>query len=130
MSVVQIFRVEICNRHQGVKSGRPNLGAARSAIAPKTSLAPAVLPKCGQAASWLMIRASVRSDVTEAPGGAFGRFPFLKKLFADGGYQGPVFDHARKKILHHLETEIVKRCDTAVGFITIRSAQQILVLQR
>ena len=31
-------------------------------------------------------------------GTLFGRFPFLKKLFADGGYQGPVFDHARKKI--------------------------------
>ena len=24
-------------------------------------------------------------------GTLFGRFPFLKKLFADGGYQGPVF---------------------------------------
>ena len=37
----------------------------------------------------------------------------------DGGYQGPVFDHPRKKILPHLETEIVKRCDTAVGFEVI-----------
>ena len=52
-------------------------------------------------------------------GTLFGRFPFLKKLFADGGYQGPVFDHARKKILPHLETEIVKRSDTAVGFEVI-----------
>ena len=53
------------------------------------------------------------------PGTLFGRFPFLKKLFADGGYQGPAFDHARKKILPHLETEIVKRSDTAVGFEVI-----------
>ena len=45
-------------------------------------------------------------------GTLFGRFPFLKKLFADGGYQGPVFDHARKKILPHLETE---RCMTTAG---------------
>ena len=52
-------------------------------------------------------------------GTLFGRFPFLKKLFADGGYQGPVFDHPRKKILPHLETEIVKRSDTAVGFEVI-----------
>ena len=52
-------------------------------------------------------------------GTLFGRFPFLKKLFADGGYQGPVFDHAQKKILPHLETEIVKRSDTAVGFEVI-----------
>ena len=52
-------------------------------------------------------------------GTLFGRFPFLKKISADGGYQGPVFDHARKKILPHLETEIVKRCDTAVGFEVI-----------
>ena len=52
-------------------------------------------------------------------GTLFGRFPFLKKLFADGGYQGPVFDHERKKILPHLETEIVKRSDTAVGFEVI-----------
>ena len=52
-------------------------------------------------------------------GALFGRFPFLKKLFADGGYQGPAFDRARKKILPHLETEIVKRCDAAVGFEAI-----------
>ena len=32
-------------------------------------------------------------------GTLFGRFPFLKKLFADGGYEGPVFDHARKNDL-------------------------------
>ena len=36
-------------------------------------------------------------------------YPFLKKLFADGGYQGPEFQKALAKILPHLETEIVKR---------------------
>ena len=49
----------------------------------------------------------------------FGKFPNLVKLFADGGYQGPVFARAGKKILPHLETEIVKRSDTARGFEVI-----------
>ena len=44
---------------------------------------------------------------------------FLKKLFADGGYQGSIFGHARKKILPHLEIEIVKRSDVAMGFEVI-----------
>ena len=49
----------------------------------------------------------------------FGKFPNLVKLFADGAYQGPVFERAGKKILPHLETEIVKRSDTARGFEVI-----------
>lgn len=32
-------------------------------------------------------------------GGAVGRYPFLKRLFADGGYQGPVFAKGQKKML-------------------------------
>ena len=52
-------------------------------------------------------------------GTLFGQFPFLKKLFADGGYQGPIFEQAQKKILPNLETEIVKRSDTTVGFESI-----------
>jgi transposase len=43
----------------------------------------------------------------------FGRYPFLKKLFADAGYQGPQFQKAKAKILPHVETEIVKRSDQA-----------------
>ena len=46
----------------------------------------------------------------------FGMFPFLNKLFADGGYQGPQFANALGKILPHLDVEIVKRSDDAVGF--------------
>jgi len=45
----------------------------------------------------------------------FGMFPFLKKLFADGGYQGPRFETALAKILPHLHIEIVKRADAAIG---------------
>jgi transposase len=46
----------------------------------------------------------------------FGKFPFLQKLFADGGYQGPQFCEAQKKALPCLATEIVKRSDAAKGF--------------
>jgi hypothetical protein len=46
----------------------------------------------------------------------FGRYPFLKKLFADGGYQGPVFAKGQKKAMLGLATAIVKRSDTAKGF--------------
>ena len=46
----------------------------------------------------------------------FGLFPFLKRLFADGGYQGPQFEQAVAKILPELQVEIVKRSDQAKGF--------------
>ena len=38
----------------------------------------------------------------------FGMFPFLQKLFADGGYQGPEFSTALAKVRPHLNVEIVK----------------------
>ena len=46
----------------------------------------------------------------------FGMYSFLQKLFADGGYQGPVFQKALAKALPHLKFEIVKRSDHAKGF--------------
>jgi transposase len=46
----------------------------------------------------------------------FGQFPFLRKLFADSAYQGPVFHGALAGILPHLQTEIVKRSDRVKGF--------------
>ena len=46
----------------------------------------------------------------------FGLFPFLTKLFADGGYQGPVFQAALARVTPHIQIEIVKRSDTAKGF--------------
>ena len=49
----------------------------------------------------------------------FGMYPFLKKLFADGGYQGPLFRAAVKKIMARLNIEIVKRSDTAKGFVAL-----------
>ncbi len=42
--------------------------------------------------------------------------PFLPKLFADGGYQGPVLQKALAKPLPHNTIKIVKRPDPAEGF--------------
>ncbi len=46
----------------------------------------------------------------------FGMYPFLLKLFADGGYQGPQFASAVSNIMPQLSVEIVKRSDQAKGF--------------
>jgi transposase len=62
------------------------------------------------------------ADVQERDGGIlvlatlFGLFPFLKKLFADGGYQGPKFRAELARLLPELAVEIVKRSDTEQGF--------------
>jgi hypothetical protein len=52
----------------------------------------------------------------------FGLFPFLKKLFADGAYAGPIFRTELAKILPNLQIEIVKRSDTAKGFVILPRA--------
>jgi len=49
----------------------------------------------------------------------FGAYPFLRRLFADSGYQGPQFADALAKTHPHLDVEIVKRSDCAKGFIVI-----------
>ena len=65
------------------------------------------------------------ADIQDRDGGIlllatlFGMYPFLKKLFADGGYQGPDFQKALGKILPQLETEIVKRSDRTKGFVVL-----------
>ena len=65
------------------------------------------------------------ADIQDRDGGAlvtatlFGRYPFLGKLIADGGYQGPVFRQAVKKRLPHTAVEIVKRSDQAKGFVVL-----------
>jgi transposase len=46
----------------------------------------------------------------------FGMYPFLRKLFADAGYQGPQFANAVAVILPQLSIEIVQRSDQATGF--------------
>jgi transposase len=65
------------------------------------------------------------ADVQDRDGGIallaalFGLFPFLKKLFADSAYEGPVFHNALSAILPRLRTEIVKRSDRIKGFVVL-----------
>ena len=49
----------------------------------------------------------------------FGMHPFLQKLFADAGYQGPKFQNALARILPRLEADIVKRSDHVKGFAVL-----------
>ena len=74
----------------------------------------------------LLMHAIVHAaDVQDRDGGAllmaslFGAFPFLIKLYADGGYQGPEFQSAIKRILARVHVEIVKRSGQATGFIAL-----------
>jgi transposase len=65
------------------------------------------------------------ADVQDRDGGRallatlFGLLPFLRKLFADSAYQGPIFHGALAGILPQIETEIVKRSDQAKGFVVL-----------
>jgi transposase len=47
------------------------------------------------------------------------KFPLLRKLYADGGYRGPRFRQAVKKILRKIRVEIVKRSDVVKGFAVL-----------
>lgn len=74
----------------------------------------------------LLLHAVVHpADIQDRDGGIlvmstlFGLFPFLKKLFADGGYQGPQFRKALAKIMPGISVEIVKRSDQAKGFTVL-----------
>ena len=47
----------------------------------------------------------------------FGQFPFLRKLFADSAYTGPVFQDGAARAMRSLIVEIVKRSDHPKGFV-------------
>lgn len=57
------------------------------------------------------------ADIQDRDGGVmlmstlFGLYPFLLKLYADGGYQGPQFRLALQKVCAKVNVEIVKRSD-------------------
>ena len=65
------------------------------------------------------------ADIQDRDGGVllmatlFGVYPFLLKLYADGGYQGEKFEAALKKVVSGLNVEIVKRSDQAKGFVVL-----------
>jgi transposase len=74
----------------------------------------------------LLLHAIVHpADIQDRDGGIlllatlFGMYPFLKKLFANGGYQGPEFQKALTRILPQLQTDIIKRSDQAKGFMVL-----------
>ena len=67
-----------------------------------------------------MIHAIVHAaDIQDRDGGVFvmatmfGMYPFLMKLYADGGYQGPLFRHAVSKIMARVNVNIFNRSDHA-----------------
>ena len=57
------------------------------------------------------------ADVQDRDGGVllmstlFGLFPFLLKVYADSGYQGPKFQHGLRRVCRQINVEIVKRSD-------------------
>ena len=63
-----------------------------------------------------------RADIQDRDGGVllmatlFGLYPFLLKLYADGGYQGEKFQAGLRRSCRSVEVEIVKRSDQAKGF--------------
>jgi transposase len=65
------------------------------------------------------------ADIQDRDGGMlvmatlFGLYPFLLKLYADGGYQGTKFQKALKTVLRQVNVEIVKRSDQARRFIVL-----------
>jgi transposase len=74
----------------------------------------------------LLLQAIVHAaDIQDRDGGVllmatlFGLHPFLLKLYADGGYQGPQFQGGLRRIMRHVDVEIVKRSDAAQGFTVL-----------
>ncbi len=74
----------------------------------------------------LLLHALVTAaDVQDRDGGLlvlstmFGQFPFLKTLFADSAYAGPVFHDRLASVMPNLVIEIVRRSDRAKGFVVL-----------
>jgi len=67
----------------------------------------------------LLLHAIVHAaDIQDRDGGVllmstmFGAYPFLLKLYADSGYQGPKFQEGLGAVCRQINVEIVKRSDT------------------
>jgi len=65
------------------------------------------------------------ADIQDRDGGVllmatlFGAYPFLLKLYADGGYAGPQFQAGLAQAMRQVEVEIVKRSDATKGFTAL-----------
>ncbi len=73
----------------------------------------------------LLLHAIIHAaDIQDRDGGVllmstlFGLYPFLLKLYADGGYQGPI-PGGIKRVCGQVSVEIVKRFDAAKGFAVL-----------
>ena len=67
----------------------------------------------------LLMEALVHTaDIQDRDGGVllmatlFGMYPFLLKLYADAGYQGPKFQQGIMRVCRAVNVEIVRQCDT------------------
>ncbi|MCW2604179.1 MAG: putative transposase [Pseudonocardiales bacterium] len=58
------------------------------------------------------------ADIQDRDGGVmlmsslFGLFPFLLRLYADSGYQGPKFQDGLRRVCEQINVEIVNRSDS------------------
>ena len=65
------------------------------------------------------------ADIQDRDGGVvlmaslFGLFPFLMKLYADGGYQGEQFQSGLRKAVAQVQVEVVKRPECAKEFVVL-----------
>ena len=72
-----------------------------------------------------LLMMAIVADVQDRDGGVllmaslFGLYPFLLKLYTDGGYQGPQFQAGLRNVLTSVEVEIVKRSDQAKGLAVL-----------
>ena len=74
----------------------------------------------------LLIHAIVHAaDIQDRDGGVllmatlFGAYPFLLKLYADSGYQGPQFQAGLAQVMRQIDIAIVKRSDAVKGFAVL-----------
>ncbi len=73
------------------------------------------------------------ADIQDRDGGVllmatlFGLYPFLLKLYAEGGYQGAAFQGALRNILKRANVEIVKRSDQAGRFVVLPKRWLVIV---
>jgi transposase len=65
------------------------------------------------------------ADIQDRDGGitlmkaVLAKYPLLRKLYADGGYQGPLFQQALKQVCSEISLQIVKRSDLARQFVIL-----------